>query len=89
MTAATDFHTPLSDADQCAAVAMLAAGQGIRVDGVSLSVDLDAGVIWGCDPYGVDFLAAESIDRHGCLVAVSTSIARTPTGQRHPAEFSW
>jgi len=89
MTATTDFHAPLCDADQCAAVAMLAAGQGIRVDGISLSVDPGAGVIWGCDPYGVDFVAAQSIDRRGCQAAVSTSIARTLTCQRHPAEFSW
>ena len=82
MSVVSEFTAPLSDADRCAAAAILAAVRYIRIAGVSLHRDTIASVIWGCDEFGQDFVAARTIDAHGCMRAVESAIERARLGSR-------
>lgn len=41
-------------------VTRLASGQSCEVGGCKLYPDDEDGIIWGCDPYGCDFVAADN-----------------------------
>jgi hypothetical protein len=82
MSFVAEFTAPLSDADRCAAAAILAAVRYIRVAGVSLHLDTIVSVVWGCDEFGQDFVAARAIDAHGCMIAVESAIDRARQGSR-------
>lgn len=63
----------------------LSKSQSVDVGQVTFSADEDA-TVWGTDPYGCDFIAANSLDADKIITAADR--LHDPS-MRHPAEFSY
>lgn len=88
------FSTPLSGDDRRRAIALLAVGSVVTVGQVSLYPDWDLRLVWGCDAYGVDFIAAGelndfTLDFASALSWAEAHQAPLPQQRPHPAELCW
>lgn len=89
MSTIQDFPLPLSLPDRQVAAVCLASGQSVRVDGHHLSRDADLDLIWGTDPYGVDYIASRGVNAEACLAAIDRALERSNPDMPSPAEWSW
>ena len=85
------FTLPLSDSDRSTAIAILRAGGSLCLGLTSLHSESDAGVIWGCDSYGRDFIAASGSvndeELFARALACAARLEQEAAITSHPAEF--
>lgn len=88
------FTLPLTDSDRSTAIAILRTGGSLTIGLTSLHSECDAGVIWGCDGYGRDFIVASGGAGEDALFARALDCATrleheatTAAAAPHPAEF--
>lgn len=80
------YSHPLT-ADHAAEVAeLLREGKSVEVGQVHYSAD--NGTLWGCDPYGCDFIVCE-LDGAVAERVLATSAAHNDRLTPHPAEYSY
>ncbi len=62
-----DYSTPLTDHEQTLILSQLNKGQTITLDFYSLHPDAQNDCIWGCDSYGLDFMACTDFNPQQAL----------------------
>lgn len=82
------FELPVSDADRHVIADCLASSDAVFVGQFLLTRDLSHNLIWGTDPFGVDFVAAQRLHTGDCLKAIERVVAMSLEQVAHPAEFS-
>ena len=66
-------------------VATLTKGKSVTIGQVSLFPDREMGLVWGTDPYGIDFVAAQGLDDAALRKALQTAVT-VDQAKDHPAE---
>lgn len=86
------FALPLAADDRRRAIELIETGEWVGIGQVSLHPDRNLDLIWGVDPYGVDCIAANSMDAgmEDFERAVEWAVRQNaPQPTTHPAEYSW
>lgn len=84
--AATTFTYPLAEGEEAAVLKALVDHKKATIGSWMFTVD--DGWVWGCDAYGVDYVAAQEISAAGVEKILAGIKRQNESTEPHPAEYS-